>query len=199
MFVVLLGCTDDSHKPIASFTIQPLTPQINTTVFFNSTSMDTKYDIVSYQWYINEEFIEDKINITFSFETNGSYNISLKVRNSQGISDSYSETLIIGQDVKAKQKLIGLWQWSGNNQLGNWTFYNNNTLKSVFTGVLPNGEYGANTTAYWNYAIDDSYLYFTEPSNEYLDPAIYSYEFLDNDNLLRIGYDNYTADWYRIS
>jgi hypothetical protein len=201
LLVLLSGCTEDSHQPTASFLIEPIQPQKNEIVYLNSTSSDTQYDIESYEWYINDEFISDQNNIIYIFEQNGSYDISLTVTNEQESSDSFTETIIIGLHVDTKQKLLGLWKWEGNNQVGNWTFYENNTLKSVFSGVLPTGEFGSSSVVYWNYEVDGNQLYFSNPSNEHLDEAVYSFEFLNNDTLLRITdlETGSTAEWDKSS
>lgn len=199
IIVSLTGCifNDDSHKPTASFSIEPFLPQSNELVFFNSTSIDTKYEIVTYEWYSNDVLIGDKKNVTYTFKQNGVYEIVLKVTNSQGIADADNFMLMIGQNNSVKQKLLGLWQWTGNNQIGNWTFYENNTLKSEFTGILPNGVYGSRSIMYWKYTVDDSYIHFTEPSDEHFDSATYSYELLLNNTLLKVTYENSTAEWYK--
>ncbi|MDG6219660.1 MAG: PKD domain-containing protein [Candidatus Thermoplasmatota archaeon] len=197
MIVSLSGCTDDSHKPTAKFTIEPLIPKINEPVYLNSTSSDTKYKIETYQWYINKKMMGDQEHLIHTFDQNGSYQISLTITNSEGISDSCLDTLVVGQDNIAKQKLLGSWQWNGNNQIGNWTFYENNTLKSVFTGIYATGEYGSSSVVYWTFLVDGSHLYFSNPTDERLNPAVYSYELLNNDTLLRITYEESTADWYK--
>lgn len=197
LLVLLSGCTEDPHQPTASFSIEPVQPQKNEIVYLNSTSSDTQYDIESYEWHINDEFISNQNNITYVFEQNASYDISLTITNEQGSSDFFTETIVIGLHVNTKEKLLGLWQWEGNNQVGNWTFYENNTLKSVFTGVLPTGEFGSSSVVYWHYEVEGNQLYFSNPSNENLDEAVYSYELLNNDKLLRITdlETSSTAEW----
>lgn len=195
---LLAGCTDDTHKPSASFTIEPLTAEKGETIFLNSTSVDDAYQITEYKWFIDDTFLKNGKEITHVFDQNGTYDITLEVTNDQGASDSKNKMVVIGSN-EAKQKLFGKWQWNGNNQTGNWTFYENNTLKSVFTGVLPTGEYGSSSVIYWEYAVDDTKIYFSNPSNERAEPGTYDYELLEDDTLLRVSYQNSTADWYKIS
>lgn len=194
----LSGCTTPS-QPTASFTIEPSLPQRNETVFFNSTSSSEESQITEYTWYIDETVVGNEKRLTYSFQTNGSYIISLKVTNSEGVSDSMNETVFVGANTEVKQKLIGLWQWSGNSQIGNWTFYQNNTLKSVFTGQLPTGEYGSSSIVYWKYAVDETTLYFFDPNIQYYEPAEYTYNLLQDDTVLRVQFGNNTADWEKIS
>jgi PKD repeat protein len=202
IIVILLsltsGCTDDSDKPIASFTMTPLMPQVDEVVFFNSTSHSSNHQIESYQWFINNNYVSNYKKFNYTFEQNGTYQVLLKVTDDGGNSDTKTKSIVIGQNSSIKQRLLGLWQWQGNDQIGNWTFYANNTLKSVFRGILPSGEYGSKSVVYWKYAIDDSNIYFSEPSDERLDPAIYDYEFLENYTVLKISQDDMTANWYKI-
>jgi PKD repeat protein len=197
--IFLSGCTDDSHTVKASFSIEPSMPGVNETVFFNSTSEDDENQIYLYKWYINGNFVSDGENLEYKFKKNGLYEVSLTITDENGQSDSCMSSLIVGQDDVAKQKLIGFWQWQGNNQIGNWTFYKNNTLKTVFTGIYPNGRYGSRKMVNWTYTVGNSIIYFYNPSDTRLDTAIYSYELLENDTLLRITYNNSTADWHKIS
>lgn len=194
----LSGCTTPSQL-ISSFTFEPSLPQRNETVFLNSTSTSEGSQITDYAWYINDTLVGNEKNIVYSFQTNGTYTISLKVTNSEGISNRTNQSLFVGANTKVKQKLIGLWQWEGNSQIGNWTFYQNNTLKSVFTGVLPTGEYGSSSVVYWKYAVDDTTLYFFDPSVQYYDSADYTYQLLNEDTLLRVQFGNSTAEWEKIS
>ena len=107
---------------------------------------------------------------------------------------------------EVKGYLIGTWRWEGYagyggsyHQIATWTFYENDTMKSISQGVLPNGEFGSKVIVWWHYSINGSQLCFDNPSDPLITPGCYTYEFLEDYMLLRItNPSGESADWYKM-
>lgn len=198
---ILSGCTvdNDTNHLDATFTVEPETISINTTVFFNSTHVKN-HEIENVTWKINNNIFSYVPSAHYHFSEVGEFIISLTITDIEGVEYTNQHTISVIDPGNYEKHILGFWQWTTDDQLGNWTFYENNTLKSVFTGIRPTGEYGSSVTHYWRYEITETELIFTEPSDERLDEGNYSYEFHENASILRISIDeNRTADWYKIS
>jgi len=192
---VFSGCTDepDNIKPIALFTLDPTSVNLNEIIHMNSTSTDQDGTIVNYTWSLNGEILGYTQNITKAFSENGTYTIQLKVVDDKDGSDVFERTVFVGDSAFLKEKLLGLWEWSDNNQTGNWTFYQNNTLKSKFTGNA-----GASVTDWWNWTFNHSQLCFYDPRDPFWQEGCYDFEFMDDYQTLKVTYAGNTAIWYKV-
>ena len=107
---------------------------------------------------------------------------------------------------EVKEHLLGTWRWEGYggyggnyHQIGTWIFYENDTMESIFQGVLPNGALGAKNIVWWHYSINGSQLCFDNPSDPLITPGCYTYELLEEYMILRVTDPNgNSADWYKI-
>jgi PKD repeat protein len=189
-----MGCIDSNIAPKASFTMEPETISLDEPVSFTSTSVDEDGDITNVSWMINNQIIGYGNQITYQFNANGTYEITLKVTDNQQKTDQTSQTVYIGvTPSNLKQLFIGSWEWSGNNQTGIWTFYNNDTSVTTFTGMA-----GATVTDRWHYEItNQTEICFSEPSDPLLMEACYKFEFHDNFTILDFTYNGMTERWYK--
>lgn len=191
------GCIlSENEKPVASFTMEPSSVAIDEIIYFNSTSYDKDGSIMNYSWMINGNLIGCSSNISFTFQENGSYQIQLSVKDNKGDSDTSEKIVLLGDIQQYYEKLIGEWEWNGNNQTGQWIFYENNTLKSTFSGIG-----GASTTDWWKWDmwLNTSQLLFSEPSDTFWQPAVYDFEFQDDFSTLKITYNGSIAYWYKVT
>ena len=108
---------------------------------------------------------------------------------------------------EAKEHLLGTWRWEGYggyggeyHQVGTWIFYENDSMVSIFQGVLPSGELGSKNIVWWHYSINETHLCFDNASDfPPSDPGCYIYEFLDDYLHLRVTDSNgNSADWYKV-
>jgi hypothetical protein len=195
--VFLSGCNEEKNiKPSASFTIDPSFADINIPIHLNSTSTDSDGQITNYTWLYNENLIGFEPNISLTFSETGSYSIKLIVTDDSGDSNTLEKTISIGNINFFNENLYGLWTWSGNNQTGLWTFYQNHTLKATFTG-----EAGASVTDWWHWEVwlNTSKIYFDEPNDQFWRPAAYGFEFFDDFKTLKLTYNGSTAFWYKVT
>ena len=189
--ILLVGCVEEVKSPKASFTISSNDRNFS----FNSTSFDEDGKIVNFTWFIDDDIISYEKNVSYTFSDYGTYQIKLIVIDNQALQDSYEKQIEVINNSILSTNFYGLWQWSDENQTGNWSFYRNNSLKSEFRG-----KYGANVKDWWKWKINGTdEICFTQPSDEKLVSACYKFEFLDNHTILRVTYQGNTADWYKIS
>lgn len=84
-------------KPKASFTFSPSEPSQGDTVTFNASgSTDADGTIVSYSWKFGDsspEVIKTDPFVTHVYATAGTYNVTLTVKDNDGLSDSTSKTV----------------------------------------------------------------------------------------------------------
>lgn len=191
--VFFMGCTDGNIPPVASLNIMPSSPDVNTTIFVESTSTDEDGIIVNTTWFLDNEIISYDQNLSFKLNNNGTYILKLVVIDDNDASDSIQRTIVIGESNDVKELLIGTWQNEANGQTGTWIFYQNNTLKSTWQG-----DYGALVVDYWEYSINGSELCFNNPSDQQLDVGCYFYSFSDDYAVLTVTYDGNSAEWIKI-
>ena len=187
------GCVDDNQSPNSSFTIYPNILQKNSPFFLNSSSYDPDGFIENYSWFINDMLIGYDSNMTYTLYENGSFSVKLEVIDDNGLKDISEKIIIIGDPEIIKEKFLGLWEWSGNNQTGKWIFYQNNSLKTTFKGLA------ASVTYWWHFQINGSEICFSEPSNDKLFSGCYIFEFMDSYQTLKVTYDGNTEFWYKSS
>jgi len=190
-FIFFSGCVDENQSPQASFSIYPTIVQKNSRFFLNSTSYDPDGIIENFTWYINDQPIGYSSNITYNLSENGSYIIKLVIIDDKGLTDSYEKSIMLGDSETIKERFIGSWEWSGNNQTGLWVFYQNNSLKSSFTGIG-----GASVTDWWHFEINESQICFM-PSDPRLKSGCYMFEFRSNYSTLIVTEGGNSAEWRR--
>jgi len=84
------------NPPVANFTYSPGNPIVNYEITFNaSSSYDLDEDIASYRWDFDDGNISSTVNSTIvhSYDSTGSYNVTLTVIDSKGLNHSYSQTV----------------------------------------------------------------------------------------------------------
>lgn len=185
------GCVDENKSPQASFYIYPTIVQKNSKFFLNSTSSDPDGIIENFTWFINYQIIGHGSNITYTLNENGSYIIKLVVTDDKGLTDIDEKFIMLGSSEAIKERFIGSWEWSGNNQTGLWIFYQNNSLKSTFTGIT------AINIVWWHFEINESTICFGEPSNPKFKSGCYTFEFKSNYSILIVTEGGNSAEWRR--
>ena len=80
----------------ADFTIEPLSPEIGETIYFNSTSTTAEGNIINWTWEMGDNTHHYGEHITHSYNANGSYQVNLTVTNDGGSSAAHSKTVYIG-------------------------------------------------------------------------------------------------------
>jgi PKD repeat protein len=192
--VSFTGCFDDNISPVALFSMYPESIQKNSTILLNSSSFDEDGIITNISWFCNDELIGYTTNVSYFIAENGSYTFTLIVEDDQGEKDSIEKSIIVGSTDDLKEYFIGSWEWSGNNQTGLWIFYQNNSLKSTFTGIG-----GATVTYWWRFEVNgSSQICFDEPSDPKLSSACYEFEFKDNFSTVIFTTDGSSAEWHKI-
>lgn len=96
-----LWITQDSQNepPVASFTVSPGSPEVNETVTLDaSASSDVDGSISAYQWDLdNDGNIEATgETVTHTFDSNGSYTVSLTVVDNDGASATTKQVVSVG-------------------------------------------------------------------------------------------------------
>jgi len=112
-FVVVLTVTDSrgaqattartvtvsaSTPPTASFTTSPTNPGTNQTIFFNASASRaaTGRTIVSYSWDFGKGTTGTGVTTTKSYESAGTYTVTLKVTDDAGAFAIATQTIIVG-------------------------------------------------------------------------------------------------------
>ncbi len=87
-----------ANPPVASFTYSPTNPSVHEEITFNaSASFDLDDDIVSYRWDFDDGNVSSREDSTIvhTFESPGTYNVTLTVTDSEGFNSSYSQILCV--------------------------------------------------------------------------------------------------------
>jgi len=192
----LIGCNDSNIKPMASFTIEPETIGINEQATFTSTSTDEDGNITNITWMINDQIIGYEKQITYQFNENGTYKVTLKVTDNQQKTGQATKTFYIGgTPSNLKQLFIGSWEWNGKNQTGIWTFYSNNSSITTFTGTTV-----MKVTEKWQYDItNNTEICFSKPDDPLLMTVCYKFKFHDNFTIIDFTNNGITEQWYKIN
>ena len=172
-----MGCIGSNIEPKASFRVEPEIVKLNEQITFTSTSVDEDGKIVNFTWMVNNQIVSYKEQMTYQFNENGTYTVTLNIVDNQQKTNQATKTLYIGVTPSdLKQLFIGSWEWSGKNQTGIWTFNTNNTSVTTFNGIA-----GATVTDWWHYEItNQTEICFSQPSDPLLTPACYQFKFHDN-------------------
>lgn len=101
LFIVPTSCSEDVTPPVAAFTFSPTTASITEPVTFDASSSDPgscdNCYIIDYYWDFNSDGTWDEITdnsvISYQFYSENTYDVSLKVRNSQGYTSSEDATM----------------------------------------------------------------------------------------------------------
>jgi len=97
----------DYLPPIASFSFQPSGPRINQEVAFNaSSSSDTDGYIISYEWFFGDNTKGTGIAINHTYTTAGLYNVTLKVTDSQNLTDTFSAFITVTANLPPKARFV---------------------------------------------------------------------------------------------
>ena len=82
--------------PVANFTIEPVSPFANQTVFFNSTSSDVDGFIVNWTWDMDDGTILYGEQITHQYVDDGDYTVNLTVKDDENDVGSIEQVVSIG-------------------------------------------------------------------------------------------------------
>jgi hypothetical protein len=96
--IVLSSDNITGFSPIADFTYNPDDPIIYTHINFKDNSTDTQGEIVSWWWDFDNGYYSDVKNPVHFYNTPGSYNVSLKVTNDTGFSDTVQKEVNVFED-----------------------------------------------------------------------------------------------------
>lgn len=93
-FAIIVG---PGTAPTASFTFSPSAPARNQAVFFNGTASRAApgHSIVSYTWQFGDGGAAGGITASHVYALVGSYNVTLTVRDDQGLTDTSTQTLAV--------------------------------------------------------------------------------------------------------
>lgn len=96
----------ENQKPIASFTVTPESGNAPLTVSLNaskSTDLDGNETIENYQWVSSDgQSISDGKTTSVTFDTNGSYTITLTITDDKDETDTEEETVIVTEKAVDK-------------------------------------------------------------------------------------------------
>ncbi|MCX6664145.1 MAG: PKD domain-containing protein [Euryarchaeota archaeon] len=120
-YIVTLSVVDDDQavnkvsrkisvlnvEPTAKFTFfSPFLPRINDTILFTDTSIDTDGTVVSWSWDFGDETTSNMRSPAHNYTAGGTYLVSLRVTDNDGVSDTATEYVTIyistspGQDFQ---------------------------------------------------------------------------------------------------
>ncbi len=92
---VLVG----NQVPLVNFTIEPDEPEINQTVYFNSTSVDIDGSIVNWTWDFGNANISFGTTVNHSYNHSGFYTVRLTVTDNETASAFLEKTVLVGNQV----------------------------------------------------------------------------------------------------
>lgn len=84
-----------NDDPTASYVYEPTNPSTSDIIYFNSTSNDVENDLENWTWNMNDGTILYGEKITHQYDTGGSFQVELTVRDGQGSTDSTVQTVIV--------------------------------------------------------------------------------------------------------
>ncbi|WP_418285062.1 PKD domain-containing protein [Halorubrum sp. DTA46] len=88
---------EPNQEPTAAFTVDPASPEVGEDVTLDaSNSEDSDGDIVSYEWSIDGQTLDDTgETVTTSFDTTGDYDVALTVEDDDGATDTTSQVVTV--------------------------------------------------------------------------------------------------------
>ena len=102
--------TTANNPPSASFSITSSSPyyEDEEISFDASASSDTDGSITSYEWdWTNDGSYDDEgVTITHTFLNSGTYTVTLRVTDDNGVTDTYSEEMVIGEAIILAEEKI---------------------------------------------------------------------------------------------
>ncbi|MBU4509481.1 PKD domain-containing protein [bacterium] len=88
--------TLSNQSPTASFTANPTSGVAPLNVSFNaSSSSDPDGTIVSYAWDFKDGYTGNGVTVNHTFNSTGSYNVGLTIKDNEGASDSATKTITV--------------------------------------------------------------------------------------------------------
>jgi PKD repeat protein len=85
-----------SSLPTANFVYEPVNPDANATVYFNSTAFSPVGTIVNWSWNFGDGNLSYGEFVTHQYGSNGSYSVNHTVIDNNGFTDSIIKTVIVG-------------------------------------------------------------------------------------------------------
>jgi|GEM_PF-5629410 len=93
-------------SPSASFYWEPIEPVVGEEVTFISTSFDPDGVITEYHWWLGDDSQEVQKNFTHAYYNAGSYNVTLKVTDNDGLTSNVTHTITVQPRAIAKLRVI---------------------------------------------------------------------------------------------
>ncbi|GLX77452.1 hypothetical protein tinsulaeT_07920 [Thalassotalea insulae] len=121
-------------KPTADFGYQAA----QLTVTYTDSSSDDKA-VVSYQWNFGDGLTSAEINPVHTYATEGTYAVSLTVKDAEGLSDTKTVNITVSEDGSTGCDGVAAWQASASYATGDIVSYQNYRYEATWwsTGAQP--------------------------------------------------------------
>jgi PKD repeat protein len=96
--IIISQSESSNNQPIANFSFYPSTAEINETIQFTDTSIDTDGTITTYLWNFGDGTNSTNKNPQHKYTTNGTYSITLKITDDDGVTDLISKVILVNKD-----------------------------------------------------------------------------------------------------
>ncbi|MFQ5918539.1 MAG: PKD domain-containing protein [Thermoplasmata archaeon] len=96
--VVIIGAgmaPPDNNPPTASFAFSPSAPVVDENVTFDASSSSDDVGITSYDWDFDNGDLAQGQTVTYAYPAEGSYNVTLTVRDAAGNADSMVSQILV--------------------------------------------------------------------------------------------------------
>lgn len=93
-----ISVAQGNQAPTASFTFTPETPEVGEQTTFTSTSTDSDGDIVAYEWLVNGERFGTMQQAQRTFQTPGTYSVTLEVQDNDGATDTATQQVTVSEE-----------------------------------------------------------------------------------------------------
>ncbi len=93
----------DTVSPTASFTYSPSTPNVDEIISFTDQSSDYRSGVASWSWSFGDGTTSTQRNPTYSYTSAGSYQVTLTVTDSAGLTDSITKTVTVSEGEVVNQ------------------------------------------------------------------------------------------------
>jgi len=84
-----------NHAPTADFTFSPIEPTDRDIIIFIDSSIDADGGIVSYEWDFGDGSTSTEQSPTHQYMDNGTYTVSLKIRDNDGATDTKTSHILV--------------------------------------------------------------------------------------------------------
>ncbi|MDH7517989.1 MAG: PKD domain-containing protein [Candidatus Thermoplasmatota archaeon] len=88
-----------NEPPVADFVYEPTDIEPGLTVYFNSTSYDPDGYLTNWTWEFSEGYIKYGEHVTHQYASNGTYTVTLTVRDNESLNASIQKTIYVGNQI----------------------------------------------------------------------------------------------------